>query len=299
MKKVFNGDQSAMIFDFLVTFKNKKMKSLFLVFGMVFGMFFLNAQDTVLVSPGAIILVKAQECPPPPDTIIEVITTPMSFILSTLFVNETGTYHVLATFANGDTASVPLVVEVPDCPETNPSACNPVGITNNQGCANGQEDFCPNSSQFFLYAPFPAVQGASYVWSDNTTVYQKPWQLLAKTSSGTWQYWVVVTLPGGEPQQYCFSYTVNCNGITGTEEQVGVEKNEISVYPNPASDFIQVGFGETQESEFQIFDVAGKEIISGTIQSSEEIETSNLPAGVYFIRLIIDGKICTQQFVKE
>ena len=71
------------------------------------------------------------------------------------------------------------------------------------------------------------------------------------------------------------------------------EKQEISIYPNPTSDFITIQFSNkglqlfATEDKVQIFDVLGIEVFSESIHpmtGSHRMNVEKLPAGVYFIR---------------
>jgi len=94
-------------------------------------------------------------------------------------------------------------------------------------------------------------------------------------------------------------------GIVPTEDQtisyVVTEKDPVTVYPNPASDFITItelnnGLQPIVQ-KVQIFDVLGIEVMSvgtGQDQSQQRIDVSHLPAGVYFVKV---GN-CIVKFVK-
>ena len=76
-----------------------------------------------------------------------------------------------------------------------------------------------------------------------------------------------------------------------------------SIYPNPVTDFITIQFSNKElqpfaaEEKVQIFDILGLEVMTvgiGLDLSSQRIDVSHLPAGVYFIR--IGNKV--EKFVK-
>ena len=61
----------------------------------------------------------------------------------------------------------------------------------------------------------------------------------------------------------------------------------ISVYPNPANDYIIVdGYDETDESIFQIYDVNGRLRSVCNISLSNRIPLNNLNNGIYFYKII-------------
>lgn len=62
------------------------------------------------------------------------------------------------------------------------------------------------------------------------------------------------------------------------------ESNSISVYPNPAKDSFSVNF-EGLNCEYELFDLLGKSIQKGTIQSGQNIDISQLIKGVYVINI--------------
>lgn len=68
---------------------------------------------------------------------------------------------------------------------------------------------------------------------------------------------------------------------------------ETFIYPNPASDYIQVS-SDLEYEQYTIYDIAGKVAISGK-SSENTIDISSLDAGVYFIavdKTKMLGKIC-------
>ena len=85
------------------------------------------------------------------------------------------------------------------------------------------------------------------------------------------------------------------------EQFVSVEnygETEISVYPNPASDFIKIenaGIGRAE-----LYDSIGNMILAlKTSNKVESINTSNLPAGMYILRIYSGGNVHTEKIVVE
>ncbi len=81
--------------------------------------------------------------------------------------------------------------------------------------------------------------------------------------------------------------------------------NELSVYPNPANDVLQVHyrFPGHEFAEFQITDVTGRVLTTSTLLSgklSEQIDIRHLPLGLYLYRVLQDHQpIATGKFIKE
>lgn len=70
-----------------------------------------------------------------------------------------------------------------------------------------------------------------------------------------------------------------------------------NLYPNPASDFIQVELtGEITSA--QIFDVTGRELLS--VQNTAQIDISQLQKGTYLMKIFDrNGKYALRKFVKN
>ncbi len=82
-----------------------------------------------------------------------------------------------------------------------------------------------------------------------------------------------------------------------------VSDTPLEIYPTLVSDFMQIRLKEdlNTEVEFQIFDVTGRSIQTGNIESDVILfncNIANFDKGAYFIRLNIEGRIVTRQFVK-
>jgi hypothetical protein len=77
--------------------------------------------------------------------------------------------------------------------------------------------------------------------------------------------------------------------------------NQVSIYPNPAIDKITVEIlGITKESQLSIINSTGQELISQqTIGPKTIIDISNLPSGVYFVRLTNDKTVEVGKFIKQ
>lgn len=70
------------------------------------------------------------------------------------------------------------------------------------------------------------------------------------------------------------------------------------VYPNPATDMLFVNWESTQVVRLQLMDAEGRvvlrqEVIPGQISFSLSI--NQLPKGIYFLRLLVDGKVATRK----
>ena len=98
-----------------------------------------------------------------------------------------------------------------------------------------------------------------------------------------------------------------CNAITVATPYVGIEeqlKNSVAVFPNPATSYVDVRVdGDVNVTSMEIYDVYGKLItVVNTVCTSSlptRIDVSDLPAGMYFIRINTDHFPITKPLVKQ
>jgi hypothetical protein len=103
----------------------------------------------------------------------------------------------------------------------------------------------------------------------------------------------------------CFD-TEGCNAhCADTYAEYFVNMAEASIFPNPASDKISVGFdysaGETEFS-YKIYNLTGQLLTEGKSEKaidSFDVEIDDLPSGYYMIQFWGGGKIFTGRFVRE
>jgi hypothetical protein len=88
------------------------------------------------------------------------------------------------------------------------------------------------------------------------------------------------------------TWIVNSVAATAVKEISG---NELSIYPNPASGFIQVS-SEKPFDEIRIMDFQGRRVKQRKFESTKEITVGleDLPSGVFFIETLEKGEIIKQ-----
>jgi hypothetical protein len=70
---------------------------------------------------------------------------------------------------------------------------------------------------------------------------------------------------------------------SGIEETMN---NLFNVYPNPATDMINVSFNEVVNGTVSIINIAGKEVLNATVNGAQtSISTTTLSSGVYYVQL--------------
>lgn len=84
------------------------------------------------------------------------------------------------------------------------------------------------------------------------------------------------------------------------KKSIGNDINLLSVFPNPTSDWININFTSTENSNYsvEVFDVVGKKVVeknlgninSGSQQIQLSTKTYNLPSGTYLLSLNMNGE---------
>ena len=78
------------------------------------------------------------------------------------------------------------------------------------------------------------------------------------------------------------------------------EETTISLYPNPANDFLKIVLSKPSKLNVELFDITGKKVKHFNIQKTTELDIKSLVPGAYFVKtLSLDsGKMGTDKFVK-
>ena len=100
------------------------------------------------------------------------------------------------------------------------------------------------------------------------------------------------------PAYFCIDSLVY-DGTTSVKE---LNKNSISLYPNPTNNFVKVSLGEElQEVLFQLIDVTGKVIESTKIPETSQfqIDLTSYNKGIYFLRIQGGNKVFTNRIIKQ
>lgn len=71
----------------------------------------------------------------------------------------------------------------------------------------------------------------------------------------------------------------------------------LSIYPNPADDFITVESNNIQISSINIYDVLGKNVLSQKELTNNRVDVSNLNEGVYFMKIDAGNTSATQKII--
>ena len=76
-------------------------------------------------------------------------------------------------------------------------------------------------------------------------------------------------------------------------------ETEISVFPNPFSDILHIDTPNLEKISIKIINVLGELMYSHDDITNQEIETSFLSKGFYFVQIISDESQFTKKIIKE
>ena len=88
--------------------------------------------------------------------------------------------------------------------------------------------------------------------------------------------------------------------ITGINEFT--DDYNVSIYPNPANDYLMINTTINENLKIEIYTIRGQNVMSTECTnniSQMRIDISQLPAGIYFIRIANNQNNITKKFVKE
>lgn len=85
--------------------------------------------------------------------------------------------------------------------------------------------------------------------------------------------------------------------VAGLDEPASIAA--VQIYPNPASDKIVVESKAGQGMAYEIYDVSGRQLLSGSLVSKSEIDITSLSKGIYQLKLTSGNESTVRKFVKE
>ncbi len=94
---------------------------------------------------------------------------------------------------------------------------------------------------------------------------------------------------------------VGCSSLTGIKT-LQANAGHITMYPNPASDYITVEWPETQHYELRLSDLLGRPLPINIIEnaSATRIDLGSLNAGIYFIQVYQNGQaMAIEKVIKQ
>lgn len=73
---------------------------------------------------------------------------------------------------------------------------------------------------------------------------------------------------------------------------------QVDIYPNPAKDVLKIKSEKSIQS-LSVYSLSGQNLVEKSIGDLSEINVSTLPKGIYLLKMIIDGKVVVEKFLKE
>jgi hypothetical protein len=90
--------------------------------------------------------------------------------------------------------------------------------------------------------------------------------------------------------------TINEGDTLGIENSI---VTNLILYPNPTKSILNVNSNlNLQNGIFSVFDITGKRVLNAKLESNQ-IDVTNLNAGNYILRIISNGEIISQKFIKQ
>ncbi len=86
---------------------------------------------------------------------------------------------------------------------------------------------------------------------------------------------------------------------TTSQTETAVSQNTLGLYPNPFVNFIRLNLEEERSAEVQIISISGKLMKTVIISSENKIETSDLPQGIYLIKVKTETETSIQRMIKN
>jgi|JI61114C2RNA_FD_contig_51_162364_length_2588_multi_5_in_0_out_0_2 hypothetical protein len=192
--------------------------------------------------------------------------------------NKAGVYTCVTTGSCSTEESIGTTVTV----NKNPKAV----IT-----AGGPTTFCAGGSVTLSVTP---VAGGMYQWFQGPSAIAGETGLnYVATTSGNFKCRVTKAATGCVKMSTPIPVSVTC------KEGEFVENN-MQVYPNPASTVITISTQNNNEKTIHLIDALGSVIATQiTTENVLQMNIEQLPAGVYFVQIVENGIITSNNFIKQ
>jgi hypothetical protein len=107
------------------------------------------------------------------------------------------------------------------------------------------------------------------------------------------------------PAYFCVDNLIT-NSLTTNAIQNFISDSELNLFPNPANNFFEVAY-QTESPSFvnlKMTDATGRELLFQNFRSFNglnkfKVDTQDLPAGIYYVTLNVEGKIYSKKLIKQ
>jgi hypothetical protein len=89
--------------------------------------------------------------------------------------------------------------------------------------------------------------------------------------------------------------TIRISTATGNERIAAV----LRIYPNPVEDVLYLEHGESKLDKLEIFDIAGVKYMTEVDFAAPSLRVSHLEAGVYVLKVTVNGETSVHKFIKR
>jgi hypothetical protein len=199
------------------------------------------------------------------------------------------TFQILVTAQDGTTRTYTVTV-TRAAATTVSNDCTLAGIAVSTGTLSPA--FNPNTTSYFVNAG-SSVTGITLSATANHGAAAISGTGQKHLDIGTNVFQILVTAQDGATKTY--TVTVTRAVATGIDD---VTVNRLSVYPNPVKTSLFIK-SELSVEKVEIYDLQGKQMVTGRIENGRSINVSRLPKGAYLFKVYTDKGVAVNKFVKE
>jgi hypothetical protein len=114
----------------------------------------------------------------------------------------------------------------------------------------------------------------------------------------------ILWVPGCDPEAELSDFVREPRGRSqesGTDVGSEIKEAGLSIFPNPTQNNFTVKLEERQSGSISVNSVDGKQLLSIHFEKQIEVNVnvSELPAGIYFVNINVDGEITTRKVIKK
>lgn len=114
-------------------------------------------------------------------------------------------------------------------------------------------------------------------------------------------------IPNGGPSNMRFAYSLHIKDNSVTSLSENAFENNVIIYPNPTNEILNVSleFQNSSNTTLFIYDTQGKLIANPNLgiknkgEQNFTINISNLPKGMYLLKIVSENNSITKKFIKE
>lgn len=154
-------------------------------------------------------------------------------------------------------------------------------------------DFCPQEGRYKF--AFGASPNDSIYWVEENAEFQQEGG--CGEDNGDFPDNRVFVRASADPIELCFVFNTCDDCAVGVEEIESL--NRVEIYPNPATDLINIVFDKNAEYSVRIMDISGKVIYTNSVNAERLVISENsMVSGIYFVQIIdADNNSITKKLI--